>query len=76
MKMKRKKFLKDLRKMSDEQLEALLHEFQLELHKFSAHGESVGLAALPPHPMYLRNAKKAVARIKTVMRERNLGISR
>lgn len=79
--MKRKKFLKDLRSMSDEQLKALLEEFEAERTRFSAYGEAVGLGAVPiaksgrTDTMRLRSIKKAVARIKTVLRERELRIN-
>lgn len=71
---KRNKFLSDIRKMSDKALRARLRDLQVELMKYRTAGEVGQASRMPPHPMHIRNLKKNIARVKTVLRERELSV--
>lgn len=61
-----------LREQNDEQLELLLHETQNQLFKLRLQSETERLEA----PSEIVKAKREIARIKTILRERSLARER
>jgi large subunit ribosomal protein L29 len=62
----------DLREQTDEQLELLLREVQTNLFRLRLQSETERLEA----PSEIVKAKREVARIKTILREREIGRER
>ena len=62
----------DLREQNDEQLEMLLREVQSNLFRLRLQSETERLEA----PSEIVKAKREIARIKTILRERALGRER
>ena len=58
--------IKDVRKMSDKDLDKKLNEFRLELTKERA---SIAIGASATSPGRIREIRRAIARIKTVKSE-------
>lgn len=69
MKVRRKKFLLDIREMSEEKLRNRLVELQTELARVKSWERRGGALR---NPMAIRNLRRNIARIKTVLREREL----
>lgn len=65
---KRKEYLADLRKKSLKELEELLDELKMELLKLRFKKQVQGLE----NPMEIRKLKRNVARVLTVIREKQL----
>lgn len=61
-----------LREQNDEQLDLLLHETQNQLFKLRLQSETERLEA----PSEIIKAKREIARIKTILRERSLARER
>jgi large subunit ribosomal protein L29 len=62
----------DLREQTDEQLEMLLREVQTNLFRLRLQSETERLEA----PSEIVKAKREIARIKTILREREIGRER
>jgi len=64
----RKKFLEDIRKKSLKELEELLDELKLQLTRLRFKKQVQGLE----NPMEIRKVKRNIARVLTVMREKQM----
>ncbi len=65
---KRKEFLEDLRKKSIKELEKLVDEMKMELLRLRFKKQVQGLE----NPMEIRKLKRNIARVLTVIREKEL----
>ncbi|MFZ5590515.1 MAG: 50S ribosomal protein L29 [Bacillota bacterium] len=70
--MKSKELLKELRQMTDAELAKKLDESKDELFKLRFQMVTGQLE----NPMRIREVRRSIARLKTVQRERELGINR
>ena len=61
----------ELRKMTSEELEHKVSELKDELFNLRFQNATVQLE----NPMRIREVKKTIARVKTILNERNLGIN-
>ena len=61
----------ELRKMTSEELEHKLSELKDELFNLRFQNATVQLE----NPIRIRKVKKTIARVKTILNERNLGIN-
>ncbi|MGM0501328.1 MAG: 50S ribosomal protein L29 [Bacillota bacterium] len=61
----------ELRKMTSEELEHKLSELKDELFNLRFQNATVQLE----NPIRIREVKKTIARVKTILNERNLGIN-
>ncbi|WP_041605714.1 50S ribosomal protein L29 [Halothermothrix orenii] len=62
----------ELRELTDAELQQKLREFKEELFNLRFQHATAQLE----NPMRIREVKRTIARIKTIMRERELGIKR
>jgi len=58
--------------MKTEDLQKKLSDLQADLFKQNTQSSEVGRGAFQPHPKFIHNLRKDIARIKTILRERGI----